>query len=129
MTKKTFKFTGNKKKDYREVVRISEDLWAWLHDNPDKSKMDYPKYHFKSNSNCLFCAYHISYDVEGAESACQYCVLKHVCGVFCKTGIFQMWSNNNDRYSEYKSVQSFSELLAHKTSLVIWETIFDEWLR
>ena len=59
-----------------EALKLTEDLWYWLKEHPQKGKTDWPNwddYGYMPN-HCPCCAY--SFAKENASSTCRYCPLK-----------------------------------------------------
>jgi hypothetical protein len=99
----------DKDKEYYKAICISEKLWEWLADNPDKSKIDFPNFE-KYGINymphfCSLCAYR-----EINDSMCEACIVNIICDDYSS----YIWGSIDER-------QEFA--------LKVWRKCLDERLR
>ena len=82
-----------KKLTKKEALKIHQDLWNWLSQNPDKEKRDWPEWIINGGStiycqnNCPACEYN-----EQRESATMYC--GSACIIAWPAGGGCQWINN-----------------------------------
>lgn len=109
---------------YKRVIDISEDLWAWLCDNPTKNKTQYKKYKFISNTSCLLCDFHFDKRIKYTD--CQECLLYYTCrntiAVNKKRFTFGNWYQNI-------KLPNPDEQVSFDNAFKIWEILFDEKLK